>query len=1122
MRLSVFFTFLFIAQTWATPIYSQQTRLSLSMQNVRVMDVLNEIERSSEFFFFFNEKLVNVDRKVDLIVKDGKIEEILYDLFKGTDVNYKVIDKQIILTTLKGNSEELQQNDRNVSGKVTDRSGLPLPGVTITVKGTTKGVITDNDGSFSLLLPAESKVLVFSFVGMRTMEVILDNQKIINIVLEEETIGLEEVVAIGYGTTTRRAVTGAITKVTSEELMAHSNANVASSIQGRAAGVQITQNSGKPDDQMRIRIRGNSSIGSNGDPLIVIDGMPVPSSAYGSSYLSQINSEDIASIDILKDAASASIYGSRAANGVLLITTKKGKDGKGKIDVSYEQGVTTPAHRVDLMNSDEYISTFNRGIANRKLSGLGSTTGNKYYLIPQDFNVSPSLQGYDSTYLFSRKPNTNWMDQVMGNGDSKKVSVSVSTGTQKTTIFMSGSFRDENSMLIGDKVQRMTGRINIDHVANKHFKTGVNVTIVNVNKTNLGGFFKEAQNSLLPIYPIYAPDTTGYRYFGDYIMTNNIGNINPLFNREQTNNKTNSFRNLNNVYVEISPIADLSFRSEFSLDFDFNHQRSYQSQLIFPANAINNKGGGNGSANNSRNQNFRWNWNNLLIYNKTFASTHKINLLLGITSENNLGKGQTSIKEGFLSPLQIIDGNTWVAGQEYEGEARYISAFSRFNYALKGKYFIDGSIRRDGSNRFGPGKRFGYFPGLALGWAVSDENFLKNNSVINQLKARASFGATGNDQIGDFRYLSLVYANWNAGVYSGNQGVIPSQMGNTNFHWEKTDQFNFGIDYGLFGGKISGSLEYYIKKSTDLLLSSPGSHTYGWEQTSFIENIGDISNRGLEFSVTAHLIESKKLKWSVDFNISSNKTMVDKLVKNNGPDRPGTMGINIGYGGGGLLVEGQPFGAYSLPVFAGFDPISKHELFYEVNKPLRDTKGIYEFTGNLIDGTRYNVPQDAMLITDKTSQPKFFGGFGTNLEYKGFDLYAFVYYQYGNWILDMDEVKQSYVTSGQQMRKSTIDNPNLIYGQSAIASTRFLHDGSFIRLRDLQLGYNLPASWTSKMKIGSARVYVSGQNLFTITKYKGWDPEVYGGSTNNNALPSVASGNFPQAKTYMFGVRVGF
>jgi TonB-linked SusC/RagA family outer membrane protein len=1112
--------------------YGQNQKMTISLENASFKEIIEQIEKESGYYVVIKYDQNLLDKRTDIDFKEATVSEILDGLLKDTGLGYKIIDRYIAISTLSELNSSSQQQ-KTITGKVTDSLGQSLPGSSVFVKGSTIGVTTNAEGSFSLAVPGNAATLVFSFVGMKTKEVNIGNNTVFNVVLEEESIGIDEIVAIGYGTKIRKEVTGSIAKVTTAELSKNLTSDVTGALQGRTAGVQITQQGGQPGAAMRIRVRGSSSINSSGDPLIVIDGVPISNQEFnGISGLSEINADDIESIDILKDASSAAIYGSRAANGVVLITTKKGKVGKDKIDVSYEHGVTSAVNMVNFVNGDQYQQLVKTSIANREVSGLTGLAN--YYIIPNNLaGIAARQYGYDQTWLSTHPTNTNWMDYILQTGKYDNASFSMSGGTEKTLFYFSGALRSEEGIQIGNLFERYNGRLNVDHTVNKYLKTGANISITSLkNENGQGSFFSAAQTTMLPIYPLYAPnDPTRYFYdYPDVTMASGAAprdNLNPLFWRKNYSDQTNTFRSLNTVYLQLTPIKGLDIRTEFGIDFRFDQSRNSKTINLFPLGAFGNQQGGGGRIGNSRFQNMNMVSSTTATY-LTTVNKHKFGGMIGNTAERGLSSGNTSIKEGITSDWVKIDGSKHAAGNESENEFRRVSYLGRLNYSFDGKYLAEFNMRRDGSNRFASGFRWGTFTGASAGWIITEEEFMKNQKLVSLLKLRTSYGGIGNDNIGSFKYLSTVYVNWNDGKYAGDQGYLLATLGNNNLTWETTKELSIGLDYGILQNRLSGSIEYYNKKSVNLLLNAPISNAYGWSYTStMLENVGTITNKGFEFTLNANLINTKSFKWTADFNIARNRAMVDKLFKNLGPNIPGTMQAGgVSNSNSSILVEGQEFGSFFLPIYAGIDPVTGAELIYEVNQTKLTNEGVYELTNNLIDATNNPslVAANKFLITDKSPFPKFFGGLGTTLTYKGFDLNVLFYFQSGNWIYDANEFYTSYPGEGKQLRASVLDNKNIsfIYGSNALQSTRFLHDGSFVRLRNLQLGYNIPRSFTDRVKIKNMRIYASAQNLFTWTKFKGWDPEVFrGGSTDSNVSPGIAEYQLPQVKTIQFGIKLG-
>jgi len=1126
MKLTILLTIIAVIQVTAST-YSQTAKLTIKLESVPLSEVFHAIETQSEFNIFYKDDQIDLKKKVNINLKNATINVVLTDALKNTSLTFKVLDKIIVIT----DKSRLQIT---VKGKVTDaKTEESIPGVNIMVKGTDRGTISDLDGNYTIDVPAQDAVLVFSSIGFVTQEIVVDGKTNIDVVMLADVQKLEEVVVIGYGTKIRKEITGSVTKVSSDDLSKNVTSDVTGALQGRSAGVQITQQGGQPGAAMRIRVRGSSSINSSGDPLIVIDGIPVSNTGFGGiSGLAEINSNDIESIEILKDAASAAIYGSRAANGVMLITTKKGKAGKDQVEVTYEQGYTTAVNSVDFVNGDQYQQLVKKSIANREISGLSALA--KYYIIP---NNLAGQYGYNEEWLTANPTNTNWRDEIMRDGQYQNATFSMRGGTEKTLFYFSGAYRNEEGILIGNNFSRYNGRLNVDHNVNKILKTGINISISHLtNENGQGGFFTASQTTLLPIYPMYAPNDPT-RYFYDYPSLTMAGgaaprdNLNPVFWRDNYSNSAKSYRSLNNLYLQLTPMQDLVIRSEFGIDFRFDNQREYKSIPVFPFGAFGAQQGGGGRIGNSRFQTMNLVSNTTAAYNKEF-NNHKIGAMVGMSTQNSLSSGNTSIKEGLSSEWVKIDGSKHAAGNESQSEFRYVSYFGRLNYVYGGKYLAEFNVRRDGSNRFATGNRWGVFPGASVGWILTEEDFLKGVNALSLLKVRLSYGIIGNDQIGNFKYLSTVYTNWNDGKYAGEQGYLFASLGNRNLTWEKTKEMNVGLDFSFIEGRYSGTFEYYNKNSIDLLINAPISNAYGWSYTStMLENVGTISSKGAEFTFNANVVRTKMFDWTIDFNIAHYNMVVEELFKNNGPNIPGTMQAgNVSNSSTSMLIEDQVYGAFFLPVYAGKDPVTGAELIYEVNQTKLTNEGKYELTGNVIDATNNvsAVGANKFLITDKSPFPKFFGGIGSTFNVGNFDMSFLFYYQYGNWIYDANEFNTVYPGEGKNLRASTLDaleeNNNIpfVYGANAVQSTRFLHDGSFVRLRNLQIGYTLPKHITERFKVTNLRVYVSAQNLLTWTKFSGWDPEVFrSGDTDANVAPGIAEFQLPQVKTMLFGIKIG-
>lgn len=1039
----------------------------------------------------------------------------------------------------------------NISGTVTDENNQPMSGVGILIKGTSKGTTSNAEGSFKIVVPNKDVALIFSFVGYITQEVAVGNKNQLNVQLTPNAQELNEVQVVAFGEQRTRDVTGSISTIKTQQIRSNAAMSPDVAFQGRVTGAQITQSGGSPGGAVRINIRGVASINSNSQPLVVIDGVPVINSAYGSggiamNPLSQINPDDIESMEILKDASSSILYGSRAANGVILITTKKGVKGKTKFDFSYQEGVNTATNRVDFLgNGADYLSTLKRAAANNINAGLNPVVPNLVNLLPAGIlkgssAAIPNDILVDSTTLYNT--NTDWLSQTLRQARFRQASLGVSAGVGKLLLFASGSYRTEDGIVVGQSLDRLSGRINLSLDISKNLKFGANFSVSSLNNTTipLSVSFQMPLTNGLGAYPIQLPNGD---YFNGINQGNNQINVgsNPVFYRQFYSNATNTFRSTNTAFIDFSPVKGLFIRTEWGYDVQNNKNDILQKPEIFPTNINGREKNGNGRAENRTAFSSTVNVNNIVSYKKEINAKHRFTVLVGNSIQTQNNESDTYITENVTAGnIRGADTTRTVIVRD-NPVFRFVSYFGRINYALKDKYLLEASFRTDGSSRFGPGKRWATFPGLSAGWIISEESFLKNSQVVNFLKLRASYGATGNAEIGNFSWQkSFTYVGYNAAIYGGLQGGQFTNPGNSDLSWETTTQFDLGLEYRLANNRIKGSIDFYNKDSKDLLLEYSLGPLFGTINNVMTINLGTVRNRGVEFSISSQNIETKNFSWSTDFNISHNKNEV--LSTYTAPF------LNYEYqfvSGTSIAAPGYPLGTYYLTQFAGFDPNNGNELFYERDRTAFAVAGRTQKTGNVWDGTVNNQSGNNQFIIDgKTPYPVFFGGFNNTFRFKNIELSALLYYQYGNWIYDQGERVQSYPNQGQVLRASTPGigsikdetgktdptTPYRLQWQSnarSFESSRFLHDGSFIRLKNVQLSYNIPNAVTKKWHLNNVRIFVIGQNLWTLTKFKGWDPEVFrsGGTASQgeaNLQPGVTNNDLPQVKSFIGGLSLSF
>jgi TonB-linked SusC/RagA family outer membrane protein len=1018
-----------------------------------------------------------------------------------------------VVTWMSANGQDVR-----ITGKVTSDDGTALPGASVQLKGTTTGTQTDADGIYAINVQGPTSVLTFSFVGMVSQDITVGSQSVIDIQLASDTRSLSEVVVTGFGSQIKRDLTGNIAQVKGSEIQNMPVTTVDAALQGRAAGVYVNSGTGKLGQAINVRVRGSSSISASSQPLYVIDGMPITTSDVSNSSggatnpLADFNSNDIESIEILKDASAGAIYGSRAANGVVLITTKRGKAGKTNVSVNYQIGSSEATRRVDFLNAEQYVKFYTMAANNRdRIDGVEPTDPDSYtqYMIGEGGFLDTYSLG---TYGTPNQKEYLWQDEAFQKAPMQQIDLQINGGTEKTKFFVSGQYLDQTGTIIGNELDRLSGRLNLDHQAYKWLQVGLSMGLARTVNKRLPGdnaFSNPLQMAALtPLTPFTDPATglpTG-------TPPGEVGvplYFNPMISIKYANFTATSSRNLTSAYAQINLVPGLRFRSELGIDIlNQNEESYYQTQNIRNVStAINGLG-----------ENFatfitNYNTNNFFSYEKVIKD-HSFDGTLGMTYQ------QSQSRENFVEGTQfpsnsyrkIASAATKSGGSSTETNFRFLSYFLRMNYKFSERYLLSASARIDGSSRFGVNSRYGFFPAVSAGWVLTEEAFLKNNTTLSFLKLRASYGATGNSEIGDFPQLGLFSGD--AG-YAGSAGQRPSQLANPDLKWETTRQADIGLDFGLFNNRINGEIDYYEKKTKGLLLEVNVPATTGFSIK--VANVGKLENKGFEFVLnTQNLIG--QLKWNTSLNFATNKNKVT--------DIQGQV-IEGGIRNMSRVMEGQPVGVFYTVEYAGVDPANGNALFYKNT----ETDGRGTVTNN-----GYN---SAQRIAAGSPNPKIVGGITNTFSYKGFDLNIFFNGVAGNKI-NFYGVGQYSSANGiyednqtaDQMNAWTPENPNtnvpearFYRGNGNQASTRYILDGSYLRLRTLTLGYNLPSALISKIKMDRVRVYVSGLNLATFTNYKGWDPEV-----NTDDLSEVDSkfalGNdfytAPQPRTIMVGINVGF
>ncbi|MGD8427742.1 MAG: TonB-dependent receptor [Balneolaceae bacterium] len=1025
---------------------------------------------------------------------------------------------------------------RTITGKVTAANdGQPLPGVTILVKGTSNvGTSTDVNGTYSLDVPSDKNVLVFSYVGFVKQEITIGDQSVINVEMKQDIQQLNDVVVVGYGSQIKEDLTGNISSVSGEDIESVPVNSFERAIQGRAAGVFVNAGNGKLGQAIQVSIRGASSLSAGNQPLYVVDGVPVSSQSLSSTGYSETNPmasldmSDIESISVLKDASAAAIYGSRASNGVVIITTKSGQTGDTKFNVQYQVSSSSPSGKRDFLNAQQYVDFFRQatiggakydyklypGYYTDQQAAINWWMDNIYTTTMNSMTEGNDWQNNPTDY--------NWQDQAFQSGASQSFKLSASGGNENTTFFAGGGFSDEQGILIGNAYKKLNGRLNLDHQATDKLKFGLKI---NINRTLNDRLSDDDQFSTpmqlvaqAPVAPFFADadgdPTNGYQK-GDVYNTNTYY-YNGLDINENSTFRTRTFHILSNANAEYNILPNLSFKTKFGMDLiNQNEEQYYKPRLAYYV-------GANGYGYNAWTEVQNYTSDNILTYENTFADKHNLNVVLG-TSYNWVMQSFTSV-EGENFPNQsfhnIDNAADITSGDVTDTNYRFMSYFMRANYKYNDRYLLTLSARTDGSSRFGANNRYGFFPAASVGWILTEEDFMQDLDAISFLKLRASYGVTGNADINNFPSLGLY-----SGIsYAGAPATAPSQTANPDLKWETTNQLDVGIDFGFLDNRINGEIDYYRKKTTDLLLNVNVPGTSGF--SSQLRNVGKLQNEGFEFVINS-VNTTGKFFWSSRFNMAFNRNKVTDL------------GGQILEGGFvNRAVEGEAIGVFYTYEFAGVNPDNGDALFFLNHDPTNaELNSGDAFKVNGMFDNRYvtNSSNVASRTVVGNPNPDFVGGFNNTFSYKGVSLDMFWQFVYGNQIynggwymsasgLYFDNQTTDQLNAWQEPGDITnVPEARLYYDNGAsTSSSRYLSDGSYLRLKTLTLSYDLPQNLLSKLNLRKAKVFVTGTNLVTITNYDGWDPEVNTDWLNSN----LALGNdfyaSPQPRTFSVGVNFGF
>ena len=1132
-NLIVLFTFMSVTAS----VYSQVTKLDLKVQDRTIKEILSQIEDESDFFFMYNDRKIDVSRKMNLDIKQAKIEDILKKIFEGTDAKFIVKNRQIVIYNETSeeinasNSEETTQQQKSVSGKVTDSSGSPLPGVSVVVKGTTIGVITDMGGKYYFAKVPENATLQFSFVGMKTQEVKIGTKTSIDVVLADETVGIEEVVAVAYGTSTKAAFTGSASTVKAELLSKSSSSNVATALQGQSAGVQVVSNSGKPGATSDIKIRGIGSMNADNNPLIIIDGAP---------FIGSINSvpmSDIESVTVLKDAASTSLYGSRAANGVIMITTKTAKGNSPVISFRSTWGTSDFAVPLpEKVSSDRQYELVWEGIYYDELragktDAIARTTASKNtpgkFFSKKPITLSDGTKreyrnNYNMDYPVGEdgkiKPEaqllykSDWYEQVYKRKLRQEYNLDVSGGQEKLRYFISSTYLDDKGQYLSQGYNRWTIRTNLSSQIKDWIKvesslfysrdcqedpdenTRVLRTIGNVSipyewNHDKGTYFIDMlgrpsldwggtdSESGRVFFPGYNP--LQYKY--------DAKSENPYaFNIYKTNLLT--FRN--SIIIDIA--KGLQYKTNISGSYSINNAHNYQSPLF---GLLMTKG----SANKTFTERFNFTYNNLITYTKNL-NDHTFSLLTGQELYSFKGENVNGSIQNFPLPglFELSGGSENPQVASYEDNYRLVSFLSKLDYDYKNKIYFSAGYRIDGSSRFHPNTRWGNFWSFSGSWRLSEENFIKKINWINNLKLKASYGTTGNDRIGYYAYQGL-FSLGNS--YFSQAGALEKRLPTENLKWEKNIQSNIGLEFS-FLNRISISFEAFKRESSDLLFARPLPPSFGI--SSIDDNIADIENIGFETNADIAVFKGE-FKWNVGINATHYKNKITSLPVGKMYDPYSSIRK---WTTGGSIYD------YYTPDWAGINPETGYSQWW---------KYTFDGQGNIIDKVKTanwnDVNTDAQRMFQGSSLPKLFGSISTVFSWKGFDLSAMLYYSIGGIMRDglytesvtmrnafalttMYEEGKWYPgrTDAKFMRPS-----HVYFTDGSRSSDQFIFDNTFARIRNVSIGYTFPKKISQKIGVSNLKVFGVGENIFTLgsAAKRFTDPESSGFDGNTVAQNGV-------------------
>ncbi|MDO6809818.1 TonB-dependent receptor [Zobellia galactanivorans] len=1159
MRITFFLVIVAISSVFANDSYAQHKKLSLKMTDVRLGEVLDKIEKESQFYFLANQESIDLERLVDIDVRNQPISSILDLVLEHTNIRYTVIEKQIVLTNSEiqridePHMSALAQNGiaavhpvntmdigesafyQVIRGTVIDEGGQPLPGVNVLAKGTTTGTQTDFDGNYSINVPNGATTLVFSFIGLKSQEIAIDGKTVVNVTMIEDATALDEVVLVGYGAVKRSDLTGSVASISSKDISEIPTNTVSNLLQGRAAGVQVTTGDGSPGGGINIRIRGTSTITGSTEPLYIVDGFPVNSDnddLYVSGGLNEgggagndtnkvrpnalsfINPNDIANIEILKDAAATAIYGSRGANGVVLITTKRGNIGKTKLNLNYSTGVQTIIRKIETLDGPEYVRRYtereiNGGVAPQNVRFNGS---DKYHPVAEDAKTF------------------NYQDLIYRPAITQDIALAFTGGNEKTKYLLSGKYVDQQGIMVESGYRDAQIRVNLDQKLGDFIDVKTNLLLsrsINKRVPAGAGFNYNTVTYALGQAPIHDPEwfdeSTGLWYTDSKVSQQYT---NPLKILQDIDDQIFTNRLLGNVQADFRITKSLTFTGSAGIDYSDATRKFYQKRTLtyFDSPVPNGQARINGV------EAVRTNTNGYFTWTNSFGD-HNLNVVGGVElisqTISNLNVSIEDFATDELGTENLGGGNIETAGLS-NGKRKWqtVGFFGRMNYDFKSKYYASVNVRQDGSSVFGASNKWGFFPSLALAWRPTEEDFLKDQDFVSNLKLRASIGQTGNGSLDPYSAIGL----WTiGGTYSYDDQIVNrvnlSRISNPDLKWETTTQYNVGLDARFLNGKLGFTFDYYLKDTEDLILPVVIPKSTGFD--SSIQNLGELRNTGLEFGIDAALASTEDFSWNINANVSHIESKATNVGEGTNID-PNTQEPYIEVAkwnrrGGPRLYEGQPAGQiYGYVIEGVFRDQSQADNWPVDMDPQRNLhqEGFYIYKDINGDGIITDADQESL----GTGQPDYIFGLTNRFKYKAFDLSLFLQGTTGSDIVmfysgDADKaINSDFWTPDNRDALVAVNSSSNNSRKGLTFDNRQIQDGSYLRLKNIRLGYTFPDDIGL---LGGLNIYLNASNLLTLTTYDGYNPDVNSGG-GEAFSEGFDAGVYPLSRTYTLGLNFNF